>query len=107
MGMFARHRRGRPARAKGLTRAGALVAALALIGAATVATAATSLAEETGGPPSYVIDSVTAPSVTAPTCASDGTLVIPEQEHIKYTVVPRLEESAPAAPGDVHDHRGP
>ena len=98
--MFARHRRGRPARTKELTRAGALVAALFLIGAATVATAAASLAEETGGPPSFVIESVTPPSVTAPTCASDGALVIPEQEHIKYTVVPTVAEGAPAAPGE-------
>lgn len=100
--MFAGHRRGRLPRTTDLTRAGALVVALALIGAATVATAASSLAEETEGPPSKVITSVKAPFVTPPTCKSDGLLVIQDQEHIKYTTDPALAEGAPAQPGTTY-----
>lgn len=98
MGMFARHRRGRPARAKGFTQAAALFASLALIGAATVATAAVALAEESGAS-DKVITSVKAPFVTPPTCQSDGLLRVPSQEHILYTTDPALTGEATATAG--------
>ncbi len=98
MGRSVRHHRARPVRAKGFTRAAALFASLALIGAATVATAAAALAEESGGPPSKVITAVTEPFVTPPTCEADGLLVIPTQEHIRYVTGPALAGEKPATP---------
>ena len=95
--MFARNRQGHPARANGFTRAAALFGTVALVGTATVVTAASALAADED-PADKVITSVTAPFVTPPTCKSDGLLQLPTQKHILYTTDPALkgEETATA-----------